>query len=260
MTIIQTLRRMAYLIVPEQAYKFSVWHYHWQRNRQLIAEAKTLRHRMSATQDLDAMAELVLQSKSFRPSQQKAEIAALLSLVRDLQPKYLCEIGSFRGGTLALFCQVADPKARILAIDLNFKPEQPKVLRHFARRGQRITFLKGDSHAPEILEQVRRWLGPHRLDFLFIDGDHSFSGIARDFEMYSPLVGTGGIIAFHDIVPDYRTRFGAETRSFTGEVPQFWAQMKQNWPDAQEFIADRDQDGFGIGVLRWDIGRHERES
>lgn len=251
MTIIQTLRRIAYLIAPKQAYQFSLWHYHWQRNRQLAAEAKTLRRRMSAIRDLDMMAELVLQSKSFRPSQQKAEIVALLSLLRELQPKYLCEIGSFRGGTLALFCQVADPKARILALDLNFKPEQPKVLRYFARPGQRITFLKGDSHAPETLEQVRRWLGIHQLDFLFIDGDHSLDGVTRDFEMYSPLVRAGGVIAFHDIVLDYRTRYGIKTRSFTGEVPQFWAYLKQKWPDTHEFIADPEQDGFGIGVIEW---------
>jgi len=38
------------------------------------------------------------------------------------------------------------------------------------------------------------------LDFLFIDGDHTYEGVKRDFEMYSPLVRNGGIIAFHDIV------------------------------------------------------------
>lgn len=249
--IIPTLRRVAYAIAPRQAHQFSLWHYRWQRNRHLIAEAKTLRRKMSALQDLDTMAELVLQSRSFRPSQQKAEIVALLRLLRELQPQYLCEIGSFRGGTLALFCQVAAPNAHILAIDLNFKPEQPKILRYFSRRGQRITFLQGNSHAPETLEQVKQWLGTHRFDFLFIDGDHSLDGVTRDFEMYAPFAHTGGVIAFHDIVPDYRTRFGAETRSFTGEVPQFWTRLKQEWPGAQEFVADPEQDGFGIGVIDW---------
>jgi hypothetical protein len=33
---------------------------------------------------------------------------------------------------------------------------------------------------------------------LFIDGDHRYEGVRRDFEMYSPLVGAGGLIAFHD--------------------------------------------------------------
>lgn len=28
-----------------------------------------------------------------------------------------------------------------------------------------------------------------------------------------------------------------------------WARLKQQWPDAQELVADPEQDGFGIGVL-----------
>jgi hypothetical protein len=31
--------------------------------------------------------------------------------------------------------------------------------------------------------------------------------------MYSPLVRKGGIIAFHDIIPDYYTRYGIKTGS-----------------------------------------------
>jgi len=75
--------------------------------------------------------------------------------------------------------------------------------------------------------------------------------VTLDFEMYAPFVRTGGVIAFHDIVPDYWTRYGTKTRSFTGEVPQFWARLKQTWPSAQEFVVDPEQDGFGIGVLEW---------
>jgi predicted O-methyltransferase YrrM len=42
-------------------------------------------------------------------------------------------------------------------------------------------------------------LNEQNLDFLFIDGDHTYKGVKEDFEMYSPLVRKGGVIAFHDI-------------------------------------------------------------
>jgi predicted O-methyltransferase YrrM len=45
-------------------------------------------------------------------------------------------------------------------------------------------------------------LKDNKVDFLFIDADHSYEGVKKDFEMYSPLVRKGGIIAFHDIIPD----------------------------------------------------------
>lgn len=35
-------------------------------------------------------------------------------------------------------------------------------------------------------------------DFVFVDGDHSWEGIASDWQAWSPLVAVGGVIALHD--------------------------------------------------------------
>jgi len=37
-----------------------------------------------------------------------------------------------------------------------------------------------------------------KIDFLFLDGDHSEQGIERDWEDWHPFVIPGGVIAFHD--------------------------------------------------------------
>ena len=44
------------------------------------------------------------------------------------------------------------------------------------------------------------------VEFIFIDGDHSFESVKKDFEAWFPKVIEGGIIAFHDTVkyPDPR--------------------------------------------------------
>lgn len=36
------------------------------------------------------------------------------------------------------------------------------------------------------------------FDFLFIDGDHTYAAVARDFSDYFPKVREGGLIFFHD--------------------------------------------------------------
>lgn len=41
------------------------------------------------------------------------------------------------------------------------------------------------------------WTEPIRL--LFIDGDHSYDGVARDLSLWSPFVVHGGVIALHDV-------------------------------------------------------------
>lgn len=38
------------------------------------------------------------------------------------------------------------------------------------------------------------------IDLLFLDGDHSYEAIRRDFEDWSPKIRPGGLLAMHDVV------------------------------------------------------------
>ena len=97
------------------------------------------------------------------------------------------------------------------------------------------------SHKNSTLYQVKKLLDGKKLDFLFIDADHSYEGVKKDFEMYSPLVKTGGIIAFHDIVPP--------SSDITNTVYKFWKQIKNQF-DFEEIIDSINQTAGGIGVLK----------
>jgi predicted O-methyltransferase YrrM len=78
------------------------------------------------------------------------------------------------------------------------------------------------------------------VDFLFIDGDNTYEGVKKDFEMYSLLVRNGGVIAFHDICP-HPPETGCE-------VSRFWNKVKQRYKYA-EIVKDCNQKWSGICVL-----------
>lgn len=184
---------------------------------------------------------------NIRPSQIKWEISQLMKILTELAPETVLEIGTGWGGTLYLWTRVATPDATLISIDLPGGPfggGYPKwrvpFFRSFASIRQRIHLLRMNSHDETTLHEVKRILGGSKLDFLFIDGDHTYEGVKKDFEMYSPLVRGDGIIAFHDIV---------EHPPETGcEVHRFWREIKNNYPH-QEIVKDWNQGWAGIGVI-----------
>jgi predicted O-methyltransferase YrrM len=180
-----------------------------------------------------------------RPSQVRSELLAFAHLVRELQPRRVVEIGTGMGGTLYLWCQLAHPNATLVSVDLpggihggGYPTWKTAVYRRFTRPGQRLHLLRGDSHAPALRDQVRALVdGP--VDLLFLDGDHTFGGVKRDFTLYAPLVRQGGIIGLHDIC--------VHPPEAECEVHRFWNEVKTGarWT---EFIEDPAQGWAGIGV------------
>jgi len=178
--------------------------------------------------------------------QKKPEILGLIEFLDKDSPKTICEIGTFGGGTTFLLGHALPSADTVIGVDINIR--NATRLRYLKRPGQRLHLIRGSSHAPETVKRVQRLLRGRHLDLLFIDGDHAYAGVSADFFAYRHLVRDGGIIAFHDIVPDHATRFGRPTSSWAGEVPVFWNELKGLlW--SREFIEDPDQDAYGIGVL-----------
>jgi predicted O-methyltransferase YrrM len=133
-------------------------------------------------------------------------------------------------------------------VGVDLRVHNRRLLRRLARTQLAIHLITGDSRSTPVLEAVQRAIPGQGLDVLFIDGDHSYSGVRSDYLNYRKLVRDGGVVAFHDIVPDHTTRFGRRTDSWTGDVPLFWSRLQ---PIVQtcEFVTSPDQDGFGIGVV-----------
>jgi predicted O-methyltransferase YrrM len=184
------------------------------------------------------------------PVQVRSEIFRLLQELvgSEIPLRRVLEIGTSMGGTLFLLsCVVADD-ARVLSIDLpqgpfggGYNARKDRLYRGFARRGQQIDLLLRDSHERGTLDSVQHWLGGEALDLLFVDGDHSYNGLVKDLEFYSPLVRMDGFVVLHDIVPGE-----PET---VGGVPDVWRNLRSA-NESSEIVQSWFQHGYGLGVLR----------
>jgi predicted O-methyltransferase YrrM len=101
---------------------------------------------------------------------------------------------------LFLFCHIASEDATLISLDIDNVLWKKLLFKYFSREKQKIVVIKGSMHDPKIFDDIKKILGNYKIDFLFHDVDHSYEGVKKDFEMYSPLVRKGGIIAFHNIV------------------------------------------------------------
>jgi cephalosporin hydroxylase len=166
------------------------------------------------------------------------EIRPFTQFLAEKKPENILEIGVRNGGTASLWCHVAS--GLVVGVDW----DQRDSLGHsntiqlsnaMLSDYPNYRFVFGDSHS-ESTRKLIESLVPE-VDFLFIDGDHSYEGVKKDFEMYSPLVKSGGLIAFHDIVDTDLIRSAGHG------VHIFWRQLKGK---KTEFCINGAWGGIGV--------------
>lgn len=155
--------------------------------------------------------ELALAAVHAGALQKVTELARLVEIVDEHRPGIIVEIGSDAGGTLAAWTQLAPV---VISVDL---PSGPFSTRR-PLEGHGAKLIAGDSHDPDVWMQLYRLVGRGGIDFLFVDGDHTYTGVRADAVRYEMLVRRGGLVAFHDVCPH-------PDHPDVG-VPQLWAEIK----------------------------------
>ena len=135
------------------------------------------------------------------------------------KPVFNCavEIGVSSGASSGVWQRFLAPDGIFIGVDIDlYDPTQglyapmKKTIQKF-KNDSRMNFVIADSKAPETIGKVKDLLGNKQVDFLYIDGEHSLEGTKMDYEIYSPLVAEGGIIAFHDATRNGNVRRAIES-------------------------------------------------
>lgn len=133
------------------------------------------------------------------PAAQHTQVEGMLlrKLARDACT--IVEIGVAEGGSAWEVAQVMRPDATLHLVDPYFRRSLGKIVpaRNIARRlvgsvarGQ-IDWVERFSH-----DAIRGWNKP--IDLLFLDGDHTYEGVKRDFDEWTPHLTREGQVALHD--------------------------------------------------------------
>lgn len=200
------------------------------------------------------------------------EIENLQIKVNSKNPKIILEIGTAAGGTLARWFEIQSVE-KIISIDL---PEgihggqthsvRDSVINDFtiqAKNSEKKFYsIDGDSKDENTMKKLSEILGEDKIDFLFIDGDHTYDGVKKDLKLYEKFLNNDSLVAFHDIID---CEFHREVDCY---VSKFWNEVKNNYKH-EEFVYTHLLDkvispfffeltshrgGFGgIGIINYEV-------
>lgn len=190
--------------------------------------------------------------------QNPIEIYNFAKFYSELNCKNVLEIGTFYGGTFYLLCKLSNDSGKKVSVDFPYTGTPgaesvaqnlsiiTKNLKTFASN---VEVLTADSHSPDTVKLVEQIFNGEEVDFIFIDGDHSYEGVKNDYQMYKHLVKDGGYIAFHDIIPI------SNWLSNGCEVDKFWQDLLKD-ESIKTFEFNQKGPG-GIGVVQ--VFKHKKK-
>jgi predicted O-methyltransferase YrrM len=113
----------------------------------------------------------------------------------------IVEIGVYFGASTNLLRRAMAPGGEIVGVDPFFRGRLGLPFQRWVAAHELAKSANGSARLVEALshDAAKGWTGP--IDFLFIDADHSWDGILRDWTDWSKFVEPGGVVALHDALP-----------------------------------------------------------
>lgn len=166
-------------------------------------------------------------------------LAGILFFIPVLEEaKTILEIGTgWCLSTIAFACASRINKGRVLSFDLY---NRDKRLSNYQDLLPYITQIKVDSHNRDEALKIIKENNFESVDLLFIDGDHTYEGVKRDFEFYSQFLSENGIVLMHDISLN-DPGHGVDSI----EVCKFWAEI-----DETKYCKFPIYASNGLGIMR----------
>ncbi|MBI5220769.1 MAG: class I SAM-dependent methyltransferase [Candidatus Liptonbacteria bacterium] len=153
----------------------------------------------------------------------------------------VCEIGTWKGRSSYVLASAMKGKGGVLysvdpfngegdtaskdAYRAELKRLGTTLVKNFEATMEQYGLRQYINVFPMLSEQARAVFTEPKIDLLFIDGNHEYDWVKKDYELWTPLIPSGGIIALHDVKASHVDGPGRIMQEYIANSPQ--------WKDAR---------------------------
>lgn len=134
-----------------------------------------------------------------------SDIVATQEIIWRVKPDLIIETGVAHGGSLILSASMLEllgGDRRVIGIDIDIRAHNRKEIEAHPLY-KRIDLVEGSSVAPDIVDQVRKLAAPYRNVMVFLDSLHTHDHVAKELEIYAPMVTVGSYLVLPDTFIEY---------------------------------------------------------
>jgi cephalosporin hydroxylase len=168
-------------------------------------------------------------------------------IIMETKPDVIIETGTFFGGLtlyLSTVLDVVNPEGKVLTVDVKTEGTKERFaklpLPTKDRLTERIVVFTGSSTAPEIVQDMIKHIKPGAKVLVILDSAHDKAHVAKELEMYAPLVTPGSYLIVNDTY--------LESFAPTWEQAGAAAAMRDFLATNKNFEVDKSRDKFIIST------------
>ncbi len=142
------------------------------------------------------------------------DLFALQEIIFATRPKYIVELGVAWGGSLLFGATLLEVLGgeRIIGVDIYIPDDLKARLASHGRLSERLELITGSSVEEATLARVNKALDGCREVLVVLDSHHTHEHVAKELQLYSPLVGRGHYLICGDTVVENIPRQVHRTR------------------------------------------------
>ena len=133
------------------------------------------------------------------------DLFALQEIIYTTRPRYIIEVGVAWGGSLLFNATLLEVLGgeKVVGIDIYMPDDLKARLASHGRISARLELINGSSTEDATLARVKEILGGCRDVLILLDSYHTHAHVARELELYSPLIGKGHYLICGDTILEY---------------------------------------------------------